>query len=262
MGWAVSGKLLDPKNDKKTCAAAFPAIAALESVPVVGKVVTKLLGFCNIGVELVLKLASKIWFDKGAAGGWTITGGATPELSLKIILDMTFSKNYLSMKAWGGGGGKFDFKAGDDWGLYFSKADLRALMGWALRIWRFEKSGERPFSYIYPSSGGASPLPALQADPSVVGFETDWHVAPRDYVTENYGRFAPVASVQSAMRPTTTDTRLIENVFPLTAPALAQTPGGDLVLAWTHDDPAKPIMQGEEIAVAWQRNGAWNALRP
>ena len=143
--------------------------------------------------------------------GWDDAGDRA-----KIILDMTFSQDYLSMKAWGGGGGKFDFKAGDDWGLHFSQADLRALMGWALRIWRFEKSGERPFSCIIPPGCiGANSLPTLQADPGVVGFETGWHVVPRDYVTENYAHFAPVVSAQSATRPTTTDTRLIENVYPL-----------------------------------------------
>lgn len=42
------------------------------------------------------------------------------------------------------------------------------------------------------------------------------------------------------------ETSIATNVFPEGHPALAAD--GSLVLLWVHDDPGKPLMQGEEFA--------------
>ncbi|TEU00475.1 MAG: hypothetical protein E3J29_01875, partial [Dehalococcoidia bacterium] len=82
----------------------------------------------------------------------------------------------------------------------------------------------------------------------------------REYVEAGeYALFrAERLAAASGAAGSTAETLLVENVYPLSHPALAAADDGRLLVAWTHDEPGKPIMQGEEVVASLWDGANWS----
>ena len=252
------GKVLDANQDTISCAEIHPVIAGLTKTPVIGPIIEDVLSICTLGVDLGGKVAAKLIFELSKQAPWLIPskGLITPEGTLKGVLKLELSKSWFLMTFGVGGTSSVDFQPFPGWSIKPVAAKFTAFVEYAVSFLRFSQRGQVPVSWSWPASVAAVPGAT----------QTGWYVAPRDYVGPSYGRFvAPTSDSPqgelaegAAVSGAKSDTRLVENIYPLTAPALARLPNGDLLLAWTHDDEAKPIMQGEEIYYSVRRGGVWS----
>ena len=253
LSFSGGGKIFDPKTDYIACAELYPPFTALaETVPTV----KKLLSFCKLGMELIVRLVSRIQLDYSpqASPPLVPTGGSvSPEGTGKFILDVTPFEKWLTFNIGAGAQGRVDFTPQPGPQLTVGNCNWTVFVEWSLMVLRFQRQGQYPWQFACGDQA--------QGRPALPGTDSGWQVMPRSYLGPDYGRFDPAQTLGRAGAGGDTEVRLIENVFPLTVPALVALKNGDLLLAWTHDDPAKPIMQGEEIYFAIRHDGAWTAPR-
>ena len=168
---------------------------------------------------------------------------ATSKLQLTLSLILKAVEN-LTASAYGGGEPKAVLHVPPEPSLVKELA-FKIFTGVKLKAWRFERSFEASHEWKY------EPTALLAANDYRMTYITDsgWHPVPRDYAadTKTYAIFrandAPFSLLGNTGLLSTQETRIAENVYPYSEPAIASD--GATMLLWVHDDISKPIMQGE-----------------
>ena len=259
VGLGVAGEI----EGRRPVLEVVPLVANLTNKPVIGplirKVIDRLYFKAKFAPEAQLAAAFKTDGGFGLKSG-QLSGGGRGTLALG--LDAWTDK--LSVEGYGGGTFRL---TGAIPAPYFRGANGDFLAGVKFKAWRFEAGAEKP----WPWSVGGSLLTTQMADsPTAVtaleagyaGETTAWHVIPRTYVTKNYHRFAaqyPTRRLNAV--ETTNEQLLVSNIYPLADPTIAICDDitRTALLAWVYDDPAKPVMQGEEIVYSLWDGTAWSA---
>lgn len=248
---------------EKPLLSVIPVFDLITKIPWVGpKLAYFLARYARVGVEFGAQGEVKSTFEdiedelEWKSGG----GGVKFPAKVSLILKLSKRKGWKWLDIYFAGGGvpgidlEYPVQPGAcyDW---VKEASITLLFELKMRIWRFYTAFEKPWKWA--CGGGATAnrllnLDALQVVP----------LAPlgREYVEAgNYAQFrAGRVSAAGARSASTEETLLVENVYPLSHPALAAADDGDLMVAWTHDDPGKPIMQGEEILASLWDGVNWS----
>jgi len=87
-----------------------------------------------------------------------------------------------------------------------------------------------------------------------------WRVMDRDYINEDYAKF--VANLGIGHSSPTTETMLIQNVFPRADPSLAADKSDNLMAVYVHDDPSKTLPQSFEIYYTMWDGYQWTTPKP
>jgi len=185
----------------------------------------------------------------------TGTGTGLIDLSLTLTLRVLES---LQASVTGGGTPRvvIQVPAQGPWG-YLREIAIDLYVKATITVWRFEDEWKR---------GITCSLPAGEC---VAGEDKGWAAGPnwrlldRSYAGPGYAAFvgnAPPVQVQPAMpavRSASLEMPLVSDVFPLANPALAVRDDGHRLVLWVHDDPTKPLAQGEEIRAAYWNGSTW-----
>ncbi len=180
------------------------------------------------------------------------TGTGLIDMSLTLTLKLLES---LKASLTGGGTPRvvIQVPASGPWG-YLRELAIRIYANATLTVWRFEKTWERGITCALPKGtcesdeGEEDLLRAVAAA---------WHLMGRDYVTDDYATFVGDRAAPSTATRATAETPIVTNVYPLADPALAVRDDGVRVLLWVHDDPTRPLGQGEEIHTARWNGTTW-----
>lgn len=211
----------------------IPALKAAESIPVVGSLIKQITSIAkfkfdmsflaNIGGTLK-DIDDKLQFD-------SVHGGF--KVPVKGVLALDLIKNKLSAEGGGGGEVLFQVKA-PPVGIKQITGKILALA--KLRVWSWEYTFERPWSYIYPSATGSA-------------------IEGMDIVSVGAMQRYSGASLLAA--PGGPGEQLLSDPADrLAAPALA-TSGNRALVVWSHDDRTQGVQQGREIMARLWNGSAW-----
>jgi hypothetical protein len=221
-GWPIVGRLVKWFNRRATVEAAIgPEVQIVVEFKDVNDVLTfdsgKGTGLLDMALTLTLRVLDSL---KGS-----VTGGGTPRVVVHVP----------AAGAWG----------------YLQEIAIDLYAKATLTVWRFEKEWQIGTTCSLP----AGVCKQSEEEEGVRAERSTWQLMGRDYVGPGYARFTAGSASPSAALGATQETQLVSDVFPLADPALAVRGDGERLVLWVHDDPAKPIGQGEEI-----RSAYWNGL--
>ncbi len=241
-----------PFKKEMTLADLVPAVKAAEDWWLVGKLIRKVTRSIVVEGSITPKISIAADFEQRGRTAWVFEGSVVRgQLELKVVA--TF-KPYekLWVQVYGGGTPflEFNFPANPD---YFRRMGIDLLFGAKLHAWRWDKEFKYGVTCALP--GGCNSNDDLRR--MVALSDTGWELLPRTYVDDTYNVFVGNAATLTAERAgtmtsasaATTEHPLVNNVYPLTEPALAIRADGHKTLAYIVDDPGKPLGQGEELAV-------------
>lgn len=121
-----------------------------------------------------------------------------------------------------------------------------------IKVWGLES---RTFSHAF-----SCPYPNLwdcRNTNTEVTRASAWAPSPRDYVGRDYGRF--VADAPTLTAAANGATTLVANAYPQPDLALATRADGHRLLAYIHDDDAKPHGHGQELRLLSSDGATWSA---
>ena len=143
----------------------------------------------------------------------------------------------------------------------FEVTSLRGLvvvrLDWSL-LWYEDHWGKKWICDIWPVVRGTGPAKCFTEDASK---PEGWRVMDRSYVNEGYAEF--VGNLGISHSSPTTETLLVQNVFPKADPKLALNKVNDnLMLVYVHDDISKDITQSFEIFYTRWDGLSWDVPKP
>ncbi|MHB8830283.1 MAG: CARDB domain-containing protein [Syntrophales bacterium] len=226
----------------------IPALEGAVTLPLIGRPIrwfndlAKIQGQVKLGADLDIQVID----EKGALGFQKTEGIITDEISLGTSMEISKLKAEVS----GGGTAKLTWQVPASLG-YLKSLESELFAKASFSAWMFTQEFDQTHQFNYPE--GASPT-ALSMPLSIAGF------APisRDFLKRQpYNRFAALSALRtpSAVSEPAAQT-LVQNVYPLTEPALDEK-NGVLAVAYVYFDPEKPTVQATEISFTYNDGGGF-----
>jgi len=252
LGFELSGEI----KKKVGILSVIPALAALENTPIVGTVIQWFNRKANVEGTIEPAVDAILRFRNGNTGlEWNgVNGGGSVKLQLALVLDLI--TNGLTAQVYGGGEPSITLQVPPS-PSYLKEVAAKLLAGVELQVWRFKTSVEASHEWSY-SPGGLS----VAGAPGVTRSESGiWHPIGREYAwdSSSYAVFWPAHDGKTAAladNGATVETLIASNVYPYANPALAVRDVA--MLLYTHDDVAKPLMQGEEVYYSVYDGSSWS----
>jgi parallel beta-helix repeat protein len=270
LGVGLAGEI----DGKKPVLEVIPAVANVTNKPVIGpliKVVVDRLYFKGkfapeVQASAAFANTNGLRLDSGQLAG-------SIRITLGLGLDAWTDK--LEVEGYGGGRVKL---VGAIPAPYLREATGEFLAGVKFKAFGMQTSVEKPWPWTYKPSGlsartltpidGTEYL-ALTGDPYAPIID-DWQPSPRTYITKGYHRFASpsrslgLQNARLTANQPTINQMLVSDIYPQANPSLAvhKDGQGNAMLVWVYDDPAKPIMRGEEIVFSLWNGNTWSAPAP
>jgi hypothetical protein len=239
----------------------IPGLRAAEDWYFIGWGIKKLNNLAKITGSLVPRVSITAFFEQKGRDVWVFTGSVgRGDITATLRGDL---KLLEKLYAWAEGSGtpfvELNFPANPN---YLKEVGIDFNINAGVRAWFYKKKFDRTITCSLP--GGGCYQKEDEALLSLIG--DDWELVARDYVTADYHTFvgdrADRYRSRIASNPTT-ETPIALDVFALSEPALAirgdGSGAGDRTLLYLHDDPAKPLGQGTEIAVTQWDGLNWTA---
>ncbi len=241
-----------PLQKEMTLADLIPGIRAAEEWWLVGGLIKKVTRATKVTGELIPKVGIQADFSQQGHDKWVFEGSiGRGEMSVSVQAEFR-PYEALWVSVYGGGTPfvELNFPANPD---YLRRVGIDLAFKAALHAWRWEVGYDRAVTCSLPE-GGCSETDSEAQQLALDG--ATWTLMERDYVDKGYHTFVgDAATLQShglMAGSTTTETALVADVYPLTEPALAVRDDGHRTLLYIHDDPTKPLGQGEELfALQW-----------
>ncbi len=241
-----------PVQKEMTLAELVPGLRAAEDWWLVGKYIRKIIRAIKVSAQLVPKFNINTHFRQKGHDQWAFDNApARGEIAVSAQAEAGYKEIHLSIT---GGGTPFvelQLPPAGDWG-YLKQVGIDLFFEALLRAWYWEYTFSRaitcslPQGSCYQTKDQEEDLFALASDGSDA-----WRLMSRDYDTPGYHTFVGGARAP-ALAPATAETPLITNLYPLAEPSLALRADGRRTLAYVHDDPTKPLGQGQELmAIQW-----------
>jgi hypothetical protein len=229
-----------------------PAVKAAENVAVVGRLIKWVNRRLMVKATFAPEIAIQTEFVNQDDALVFDSGEGTGSLDAKVALELEVIED-LKGSVYGGGKPYITLQtpAADPYG-YLKEIGLDMYFGATYTAWQFEDTFERRFRCSYPGAcleveedGNIIPhslaLVTTAAAPA-------WQLIPRAYLGDDYARLPASGLDRLSLTAGQTVTQtLLANTYPYLQPALAITGSNTLMLAYVHDDPAKPHGRGTEI---------------
>ncbi len=225
----------------------IPALEGAVNLPVVGRAVgwfnekAKIKGSITAGAETALEIMSatgEIGFNRA-----DVETGV--ELKLGMEVDLI---DGLDAEVEGGGSGKLFWQvpASPD---YFKKLETELAGSATLKFLGFEWTAEYTYPYTYPEEAEPQAMRRTFSSPAFRPLSR----AFLDYAPYNVPAPVPVPVQQGQRLPmdtgvagANTETKIVQNVFPYSEPAIAEH-NGYAAIAYVYLDPSKPVHRDTDI---------------
>ncbi|MBN2393385.1 MAG: DUF11 domain-containing protein [Anaerolineae bacterium] len=231
----------------------IPAVKAAENWPVVGRIIRWVNSIATLKATFTPGVEVNTEFV--AQDGQLVynSGQGTASLDARATLGVEACDG-LSAEAYGGGTPYVTIQVPKN-PDYLKGVGIDMYYGAAFEAWSFEADYERKINCNYP--GGCAEVDAavlltVEAGPV-------WRLIARDYAGPDYGHVTtPLPAGPEEAVADDEETILIPNAYVRSEPALAVREDDFRLLAYVHDDVAKPQGRGTEIRVlTW--DGAWSS---
>ena len=250
-----------PFRKEATLGDLIPGLRAMENWKIIGKIVRKINRLVRVTGELIPRVSITANFRQVGHDRWVFEGSVgRGEIQMNVRAEVKpFKKVWVAVYGGGTPYVELNFPANPD---YLREVGIDLSIGAEVRLWRLEKKFEYAITCSLPQGSCREKeeedlLFALaQSDPS------SWSLMERDYITPAYATFvannAPHHMQHATHSASTTETPLITNIYPLAEPSLAVRADGHRTLLYIHDDPDKPLGQGEELYVTQWNGVSWS----
>ncbi|MBN1317677.1 MAG: hypothetical protein JXA42_19495 [Anaerolineales bacterium] len=249
-GLAIAGEI----SEEMGIADLVPGLKSAENWWLVGRIVKWFNKRATVEASIEPSVEIGTTFKNKGSGLAFDNGAGEGKLKMELSLALRILE---SLKGSVTGGGeprvKIQVPADGPWG-YLQEIAIRLYAKAAITVWRFEKEWERGITCSLPTGNCETDE---GEDRAILDSNSDWNLIGRDYASQDYAIL--VANSIPTMRSSgsTTETLIINNVYPLAQPALAVRDDGNRMLLWVHDDTGKPIAQGEEIFAGFWDGATW-----
>lgn len=231
----------------------IPNLAGAVNLPILGRPISWFNQRAKI--DATIMLGGELKFVLVDEGGGVVFDRSEGTLSGGIGLGMGGDIGSLKARVSGGGETKLTYQLPPD-PDYLKSVEAEVEAKLELAIWSYETEFSAKGSMTYPSASASSgPLRASAMDLTPVT-----RLMNTDFVDrEPYQVFrgGSPARAMSADAMSAGEEPFISNVFPYAEPALATFDTG-AALAYVAYDPEQPVTQGNELWVAFQKEGNWN----
>ncbi len=227
-----------------------PAVRAAEDWPVVGRAIRWVNESAQVKASLTPGIDIATKFEARDDNLQFVNGEGTGSIDARVELSTELCQD-LSASVYGGGTPYVTVQVPKNPG-YLKEVGIDLYYGATFQAWEFETEYERKVNCHYP--GGCSDVESSGMMAMADG--ADWHLIPRNYAVS--GPMLRATGVLLQATSTTTETVLVSPAYARPEPALAVRANGLRLLAYVHDDTAKPHGRGTEIrTLAW--DGSWGS---
>ena len=227
-----------------------PAVRAAEDWPVVGRVIRWVNESAQVKASLTPGIDIATQFEARDGELQFVNGEGTGSIDARVELSTEPCQD-LSASVYGGGTPYVTVQVPKNPG-YFKEVGIDLYYGATFQAWEFETEYERKVNCHYPGECSDVESSGMMA----MADGADWHLIPRNYAVS--GPMLRATGVLLQATSTTTETVLVSPAYARPEPALAVRADGLRLLAYVHDDDAKPHGRGTEIRTrAW--DGSWGS---